>query len=107
MTDKPDLDTDLRNEVLKYLSKNMEEPRPRFPTEYSALMYVALGTLRLLHEATTNYNMHRIKHDKEPVHLHYTSALQEIVQLLEALAPQMQEPEDVAAGIITGKFNLS
>jgi len=92
-TEAKSLDSDLREEVLKYLSKNMEEPRPRFPTEYSALMYVALGTLRLLHEATMNYNMHLNKHDKDPVHLHYPGALQEIVSLLEALAPQMQEDD--------------
>lgn len=100
------IDTDLREEVLKYLTKNMEEPRPRFPTEYSALMYVALGTLKLLHEATINYNTWRIQKDLEPVSLQYPGALQEIVVLLETLAPQMQEPEEVAAGIITGKFRL-
>lgn len=98
--------TDLEAEIQKYLAKNMEEPRPRFPTEYSALMYVALGTLKLLHESTMNYNMHRIRHDQDPVHLNYLKALREIVSLLESLAPQMLEPEEIQQGIVTGKFQL-
>ena len=100
------LNSDLREEVLKYLEQTTKEPRPQFPTEYSALMYVALGTLKLLHEGTTNYNMWAIQNNREPTGLDYFSALKSIVEMLEALAPQMQELD--ASLIIggTGGFTL-
>lgn len=99
------LNSDLREEILKYLKQTTKEPRPQFPTEYSALMYVALGTLKLLHEGTTNYNMWAIQNKHTPRELDYFGALQGIVQMLESLAPQMQEDESLIVGG-TGGFTL-
>ena len=88
------LNSDLREEVLKYLKQTTKEPRPQFPTEYSALMYVALGTLRLLHGETTNYNMWAVQNGNSPAGFDYFKALIDIVEILESLAPQMQEPNE-------------
>ena len=100
------LNSDLREEVLKYLKQTTKEPQPQFPTEYATLMYVALGTLRLLHEGTTNYNMWAIQNNREPRGLDYFFALQGIVELLEALAPQMQELGEPLIVRGTGGFTL-
>lgn len=112
MNEETAINSDLRDEILKYLAQTTSEPTPQFPTEYSALMYVALGTLRLIHESATNYSMWAIAQNKEPVSLHYPGALQEIITLLEVMAPQMAsqleagEVEEDIGQILTGKFRL-
>lgn len=73
-------DDDFRNQILTSIQLLREEKTPAFPTNYAAAIYVALGTVKLMHEAVQNANA---SNPTTPVTLDHISALATLVDFLK------------------------
>lgn len=76
-------DADLREKILQYLDDHKNAETPHFPTEYAALMYVALGTLALIHESNILKNEMRVQSDQGMIGMYHINDLREIIRVLE------------------------
>ena len=87
MTDPTD--TDIRSEILNALHRFQAETHPAFPDQYSAIIYTALGTVTLMHEAVTKANKSRS--NEKQITLNHIEALANVIMLLQEMVPEEEQ----------------